>query len=183
MECHHTDIQTAADAVQSFCASWAKLSPEPSESSMLVLQGQSGCGKTRLAKRVYAWALRVALTAYFQSEHVASSIPTVKFIDWSMVCNPERMSEASWIGFLEDIGSDSLVVIDDIGCDVDRFKSGASIERLCMVLNRRSGRHTMITTNHEVKSWATVFDARVSDRLNRNSRVIEMKSPSYATVS
>lgn len=136
-----------------------------------------------MARRVSGWAQAAAFAVYCESRSNAIAIPAVSFIEWSTASTPEKLDERSWIERLSEIDADSLVVVDDIGSEVDRFKTGANIERLCMLLNRRAGKFTIITTNHAPETWHQVWDARVSDRLLRNSEVVRMKCSSYSTVA
>lgn len=181
MESHHPDIQSAADGIMRFCVRWSKLIPR--SPTLVVIQGESGCGKTHIAKRVAKWARFVAPKVWSESAIKSHEIPRVQFIDWMSVCSPEKVDDRSFMEMLHEIDGDSLTILDDVGAEADRFRSGVHIERLCMVLNRRERKFTLITTNHPPEHWSSCFDARVSDRMQRDSLVIEMRCPSFTTIT
>ena len=73
-----------------------------------------------------------------------------------------------------------FLVIDDIGAESDRYKSGEAIDKLCQILSRREGMFTVVTTNVEPSNWSALLDARVADRLLRKSVVVDMfEVPSF----
>ena len=81
-----------------------------------------------------------------------------------------------------DACAETLLIVDDIGAESDRFKSGKSTDALAYLLTRRQGRgFTMLTTNIAPTAWASRWDARVEDRLLRKSTVVDMSEcPSWA---
>jgi DNA replication protein DnaC len=109
------------------------------------------------------------------------SIPSVAFYEWRDIGMTERMDERSFLTWLETADAESLLVLDDIGTETDRFKSGDATCRLCDLLNRRENKFTVLTTNIPPADWLAHWDARVSDRLLRNSAVVLIRAPSFAT--
>ena len=74
-----------------------------------------------------------------------------------------------------------VLFLDDIGSESDKYRSGETIDALCQVLGRRENKWTIVTTNYLIEEWPTAFDARVSDRLFRNSIICDLRhSGSYA---
>ena len=145
---------------------------------MLVITGQSGCGKTRVAGAIYEFCNAVAFDAYCQNKGwgKADHTPYVHFDSWSRInaAISNRNEEP-----LKDLFDADCLVIDDIGAETDSFKVGA--DRLCQVLSKREREFTVITTNIPSDQWAERMDSRISDRLLRNSVVVEMgECPSYS---
>lgn len=113
-----------------------------------------------------------------------SSPPGSLFIQWQEVCDRLEDSRASMVYELAEAIDVPLLVVDDIGAESDRFKSGKGIDALCYLLTRRqdSG-FTLLTTNVLPARWKERWDARVDDRLKRNSEVVDMSQcPSWTAV-
>ena len=68
---------------------------------------------------------------------------------------------------LQGLTETDFLILDDLGAQADRFRSGEHIERLRQVLDAREKRWTVATTNILPAQWAEVWDARVSDRFLR----------------
>lgn len=93
------------------------------------------------------------------------------------------MLEANQAGVMDDLIGCSLVALDDIGAESDRFRSGLSLDRLTQVLTRRCDAriYTLITTNIMPIDWEGKFGARVADRLLRGSTVCDLSNvPSFS---
>lgn len=148
----------------------------------LVLTGPSGCGKTQLAKAIYRWAMAVSMMAW-EKRHW-SRPPGAGLIIWQEICDRLEDPRSSMVELLADAVAEPLLIVDDIGAESDRFKSGKSTDALCYLLTRRqdSG-FTMLTTNVPPDGWQIKWDERVRDRLLRESTVIDMSEcPSWATL-
>jgi len=181
MEVTHPDLQVAADATAKFCGRWFRNEPWK---RLLVLYGETGCGKTHIAQRVSGWAQACAFQRFLeQRSSTAVSVPSVIFQSFAEAADPEQMGADEFRNWMRDINEASMLVLDDIGAETDRFKSGIPTSRLCEVLNRRAGKFTLLTTNVEPSKWREMWDARAEDRLNRDSLVIEMKTPSFTNFS
>jgi len=67
-----------------------------------------------------------------------------------------------------------LLLLDDVGAEVDRYKSGEPTERLRALLDARAGHFTVISTNLPPAMWSIRYDARVEDRMLRNSIIVDL---------
>jgi DNA replication protein DnaC len=98
-----------------------------------------------------------------------------------------------WLNFLEtndfrlrlqewgdvDKGLD-LMFLEDIGPEVDRFKTGEPTERLRELFNVMKNKWMVVTTNVPVADWEKRWDGRIMDRMLRNSVIVDMSGvPSY----
>lgn len=177
MEDTHPDVAHLAIETGRFCNRWFC---GDEKNRLLVLVGGTGCGKTHVAKRIARW---VSAVSYERWLHLGSgdALPEVAFVDWCHVATPQRTSEDRFYDWLTEHAEDSMLILDDVGTEVDAARSGAPTARLCTVLNQRAGKFTLITTNVPVASWAARWDARVEDRLLRGSVVIENTAPSFTT--
>jgi len=171
LDCHYEAIQGLATTAENFCKRYyhSKIYP-----SLLVLVGNPNSGKTHTAKKIYQWANAISMK---QREDKGFPEPqSTLFICW-----PEIVDEFKdgLYGVTKDMINVDLLCIDDIGADHDPSKSAAN--KFCQVLSRREKKFTVITTNIPVSDWPEAFDARIFDRLFRNSEVIDLFSvPSYA---
>lgn len=142
---------------------------------LLVLIGRSGCGKTHLAKASVRAANQIAMTGWEQG-HWRTHIPSAVICDWPSFVD----SDAD--GVAKDLQDADLAALDDVGAEVDQYKSGKPAEILRRFLSLRAGKFTIVTTNVPQSAWAQKWDERVSDRLCRQSFIVDMTAvPSYAT--
>jgi DNA replication protein DnaC len=64
--------------------------------------------------------------------------------------------------------------LDDIGAEVDEFKSGKATERLASLLEHRMHKYTLFTTNIDRKQWSIRWDKRVASRLHHKTLVVTL---------
>lgn len=142
-----------------------------------MLVGNSGLGKTHVAKCLYRYGAAAAASA-FDAGGWRKQFPNTGFYRWPEVCKGFEEKDYSAAQDMFGLGA---VVIDDIGaerCSTQWFKDDAT-DQLCQILSRREFKFTVVTTNIDPMEWATRFDQRVSDRLLRNSTVIHLRGDSY----
>ena len=86
------------------------------------------------------------------------------FVRWS------EFIESESDGVERDARDIGLTILDDVGSESDRYRSGVGVDKLCQLLDARAkkNRFTFITSNYGVEEWAE-RDTRVADRLLRNS--------------
>ena len=139
--------------------------------AFLILVGMPQTGKTQLAKAAFEYWRRGSITAYDSGRWKYP--PKYTFAPWSDLANvnPEDRSK---IYLWEDLSKAQLAVIDDIGSEVDRFKSGQTTENLRLILEARlTGRKfTIITTNIPPTQWDSKWDIRVTGRLLRDYKLV-----------
>ena len=160
LDCYNEPLRNMQTAVQNFCANWVQ---NRRENPLLFLAGESGTGKTHCARRVARFALAAA-PSVFESGAWRSGPPSVCFVRW-----PEFI-EAESKAWTDEVMESSLTILDDVGSESDRYRSGVGVDKLCQLLDARAkkNRFTFITSNYGVEEWAE-RDTRVADRLLRNS--------------
>lgn len=123
----------------------------------LTLSGVSGCGKTMLAKEVFAFAEK---HYYFDRKtelHRDIVFKTVLDLadEWRSGAWRNQFDEQAW-----------FMVVDDIGSERDT--TGFVKDRLFNLLTRRLGKWTLITTNLTFNGIRDSYDARLASRLIRD---------------
>ena len=123
-----------------------------------------------LARSVYRywWCLPYAI----RSGRWPAIMPGVMRCTWSDIADATSEQKG---GLFTDTSTADLLSIDDVGSEVDQFRSGRPTENLREMLEVRHHRRgfTIITTNIPPGEWATRWDSRVADRLIRKSYVCE----------
>lgn len=165
-------VQLLADAAMAFAFAWFR----SERCRPVVVSGDVGLGKTHVSQRLAGWARAVAFDRWSQ-HRTSGELPTVAF-KTARILSPRKCAEAVFGEHMEEIEESSMVIIDDIGTEIDEFKTGAPTERLCHILNRLEGRYLWLTTNKSSNAWAATWDKRVEDRLLACD-VIELSGPSY----
>lgn len=172
-EGHHPRVQKLATWAEGFtkraCANRRDLP------TWLVIAGPPGTAKSHVAKRVARYFGDNAVDLYIAG--LWADIPTAFRRDWSSVVSLE--DEDGFNAALVDMAAASLVVMDDIGAEVDRFRNGLPTERLRRVLGAIERKFVLITTNIPREKWDEVFDDRVSSRLRAASYFQTTGIPDY----
>jgi DNA replication protein DnaC len=102
----------------------------------------------------------------------------VEFVEWAKIVALEPIEFRIWLAGMEDC---DLLCLEDIGAEVDRFKSGEPYERLRELLNEFKRNFLFITTNLMPEQWGDKWDKRIADRLMRDSEIFAMReTESYA---
>lgn len=147
----------------------------------LCLLGNSGIGKTHLAREVYRHFMDYSrFELSLDAERYRIDGNTGQYVDWRKFASELRGGS---FGRLEDIERDWFVVLDDIGSEHDPSGFIASVlDRIC---NSRSDitrpKWTLITCNLGLSQIAEKIDTRIADRMLRNgSVVIETNLESWA---
>jgi DNA replication protein DnaC len=155
-----------AQTAEKFCGRWFV---NNTDRSLLVLCGESGCGKTHTAKAIFRFAQLASLKAYETGKWELGRVPTSFFVSWPEATDGFKSGE---YGAMEDMMKDDLIVLDDLGAEHDPSKN--AVNKLCQVLSRRERKFTVVTTNIKPEEWSDRFDVRIADRLLRNSQVINL---------
>lgn len=170
----HPDIQAAAKTVETFCGGFYHGKP----AERLILCGPTGNGKTSIATSIAKWATIIAIEAYTKKHW--PNPPRTTLVRWQSVI--DDIEERSTALALDPLLDSELLVVDDIGAETDRFKSGKPVDALTQLLSQAQGRTWLvITTNIGPDEWPTKWGDRVEDRLLRDSVVIDLSAvPSWA---
>lgn len=176
LKCTHLSVQTAATATERFCADWLK---HQTPGRKLILFGSSGCGKTAIVLRVMNWARQNARNAVNTKQW--NKWPMCKFIRWQSIID-DLESGDSIATIVDPLAEESMLGIDDIGAESDRFKGGKPADALAYLLSLCQRRTWLIiSTNEAPETWAERWDTRVEDRLLRDAEIIDMRnSPSWS---
>ena len=162
-------VQTAADAVEKWCAAFAR---NKKDARLLVIIGDYGVGKTEIAEHLKKWACAVRTTIWGMGWPAP---PRVEFVEFGKVAFLETGEFKNWLdGHNQTDHATDLMFLEDIGAEVDRFKTGEPTERLREILNDMKDRFMVITTNVPPDQWEQRWDGRIMDRLFRHSEIIEM---------
>ena len=148
----------------------------------MVIYGDNGAGKSRMAKLIYRWAKAIAIKMPLVVDHVGTqgnmSLPIVELCSWPEVVDGFKRDE--WQR-LEDLQAATMLIIDDIGAEHDPSRIG--IEKLYVLLNRREFRWNVFSTNVSPSHWADKFEKRIASRLHRNAVHIDMSQvEDYSTL-
>ena len=95
---------------------------------------------------------------------------------WSRVVQLERFQ---WDDIEVATQRARMVLIDDVGSETDRFRTGEPAERLRVILDLCAGKWLLITTNVPKAKFADVFDVRVQSRLERAVVLDRVGVPDY----
>ena len=159
-------VAKALESAARFCAAWFR--HDVSRQPWLILGGQAGCGKTTISERCLKWMRGHNTDAGHQW--------SPWLWDWSYVAGMER---AEWEKVSRDGIEASCLIVDDLGAEFDRFKTGEPVARLRSIIEQRANRFTLFTTNVLRREWESVWDARVADRLNTAAFVNMFDVPSF----
>jgi hypothetical protein len=171
--------ETAHPEVAAMCAAverWAKgcLSGQP-DGRLIVIIGRNGVGKSTAARGAIHAIKVEAIDAWHRGLWPKHNPPRADWWAWSDLANigaNERNADTSW----PEATSLDAVLLDDVGSELDPYKSNVPIENLRLILEARCGLWTCITTNVPPEAWEEVWDARVASRLHENAVRVELRT-------
>jgi len=158
MDYHHPKVKKMVDWASRF-ARRAILNERPRV--WVVLSGKSGCGKSRVARRACRIVRETAIEAW--SAGFWAKPPTVAWCDWSKMAEIRDTEE--YEGAATDVSEADVVFMDDIGAEVDKYKSGEVTSRMRRLLSALDGKAVMVTTNLKPSEWTEKWDPRVESRM------------------
>jgi DNA replication protein DnaC len=133
----------------------------------MVISGPPGVGKSHALKAAVTFLANHSVGVYGE---FWQRPPSVVWAAWSRII---ELDEDEWTDWLYDLRRAQMVILDDVGSEVDRFKSGAPAERLRVALETCENRFLLVSTNIQSAQWASNFDERVKSRLHR-AAVLDM---------
>jgi len=141
---------------------------EGCEPRWLTLAGESGCGKTHLARKIHRafWLMTRLQRQGDVYLGPGKDLYRASFYSWPQIA--ANFMEGSY-GVMNDIAEDWMVVIDDIGAtrtQSDRIES-LVWDKLFTALARREGKWTILTTNLTFVEIAS-RESRLASRLRRS---------------
>ena len=155
-------------AIVDACARFVKSVKAGDQPYWLSLLGTSGAGKTYLARKVWRW--------FSHSSFFRSSIDddTKEIIYPGSWCNWPRLAGEllgnSGYGRLEDLQTEKLTILDEIGADRD--PSGHVRDCMSRLLSGRVGKWTLITSNKSLGDVDRDIDTRVASRMLRDGSIV-----------
>ena len=128
-----------------------------------VIAGPCGTGKSHVAKSCSRFFKTNAIELFVEGPwRTGSEIPFGYFRDWKVLTTRNDFDFDDAMNLIDAAG---FVVLDDVGSETDRFRSGLPTERLLRALDARQDKFLMITTNAPLAQWPKAFDNRVASRL------------------
>lgn len=176
----HPTVERLALAAEWLAKSY--LENDTTHGDALMIAGNTGCGKTHAAKKVLAYVSARQISAWAAGKLGAvDHLGAPAFIRWDKAA---ELGDHEWKDLIDgDVKPARLVILDDIGSDTDRFKSGVPARRLKEVLDVSERKWLLVTTNIKRSDLKDQFGQRVADRLTR-CRYLEMfEAPSYRGVA
>lgn len=174
-ESHHPLVRTLGIMVERFTRSC--LRNNRSKGHWLTICGQTGAGKTHVAQCVATYVGHGQIQAMGIWIH-KDYLPSPAFIQWPIEV---RRNDREWDVLMSEMVGCHLVVVDDIGAEIDKFKSGEAVVRLWEVLETSRDRWLFLTTNVRPLKWRETFGQRCSDRMLEGGVVDVSDVPSYRT--
>lgn len=174
-EDHHPKVRTMAIAVEWFCR--ASIRNNRERGHQLYLAGNVGCGKTHLSERARDWIAANQISAYAKGWLHGESIHLPCFFAWERLV---AMDQDDYDAVIDrNMEPSRVVILDDVGAEIDRYKSEEPLMRLKQVLDVCKHKWLLITSNIQRRDWEAQFKPRVADRLADCRYVDASDVPSY----
>lgn len=171
-ESHHRKVA----ALSRWTERWIKAAcmAERVPTRWLLFGGQAGTGKSHALK---------AANTFLRSNGVdlwprwyPTAPPSVRMATWSKVV---QAGPLMWADFEEEVHAAKFVILDDLGSETDRYRTGEPAERLRIILDLCATKWLLASTNLTRETLAKAFDPRVQSRMER-AAVLDMTGvPDY----
>lgn len=142
----------------------------------LLLIGNYGTGKSHLA---------VSIAKEVIDKHARSSLfmPTPKLLT-KLRSTYNKGSHQTEDQIIKDLSEVDLLVIDDLGAEQtktnhDTNEQSWATSKIFEIIDNRIGRHTIFTTNYDVKELQTRIGGRNFSRMMENTHVVKMYGDDY----
>ena len=160
-----------------------------SEPYWLVLLGEPGCGKTHLADKI-RWFIKKHGERIYNDKARPKIDPERRRVETAFIYKQEGPVMVKWgdlLNKMRDGGrwdfsracGDHYKVVDDLG--VDSFSKSArgeleatafATQKMGELVDRRTGKWTVLTSNFSVEQFGEIFDSRIASRLLRNNSAV-----------
>ena len=175
MDERHQEIKVMCEATEAWVRRFLTANRDK---RTLVIYGRTGTGKSMVSRAALKTIGAIGISAWSEGFRNKCPQSSVSF-EWSALSaiGPADRNEGTiWIDAIEA----EVLALQDIGTEVDRFKSGASIENLRLILEAKQNKWTIITTNIPAENWKEAWDIRVDRRLKTNSEIVSVRNaPTY----
>jgi len=166
------ELETLGDAalvsMANTCADWVLALKHNQAPRWITLLGKSGTGKTHCATRL--WRLGKNSLSFNRTGFVAQKIYWPSFI--------AELRGGTAFEHLQDLMIWPVLMLDDIGAERDT--TGFASEQLNMLLGRREGKWTILTSNLSLENLGQI-DPRIADRIIRKPNLfVEVDTKSYS---
>lgn len=170
-EDHHPKVKQLAISCDIFLISC--LTDNRACGTWFIVEGNTGCGKSHCAKRIRTFYNGSKIEFW---KGVRGHIPNALWGYWPEVVG---WKDEDFDDFVSEACGAKLVILDDIGAEEEKYRSGAPAARLARVLERCDGKWLFATTNVPADKWKDRWDQRASDRLLAGNRLSLFEVPSY----
>lgn len=145
-----------------FTEAWIKAAAQNKRDrgTWMVLAGPPGVGKTHALKAARRFLENHSVDLWH--ECFWRNPPSILWATWSRVV---ALDKDEWEDWIYDLRRANIVILDDVGSEVDKYKTGEPAERLRVALDISEHRWMLMSTNLMPDQWATAFDRRVQSRL------------------
>lgn len=162
------DGDPALASMVNLCADWALALKASETPRWITLMGKSGTGKTHCALRL--WRLAKSMMSFNQTGFVAEKIYWPAFV--------ADLRSGTAFEHLQDLMIWPVLLLDDVGAERDT--TGFASEQLNMLLGRREGKWTILTSNLSLEGIGKI-DPRIADRIIRKPNLfVQVETKSYS---
>lgn len=174
-EGYHPKIKMMAVWLESFLRAACRNNRD--KGTGLVISGPCGTGKSHGIKRISRYLSSYSIDIYAAGKWARGGrIPEPCYAVWSKKVALDHGAFEDWF---QDAQDSAWIILDDVGSEVDRFKSGEPSERLRRVLELARQRWMLISTNVPPDKWDEAFDGRCASRM-RGMKLLDLNGvPDY----
>ena len=146
----------------------------------LVICGGTGTGKSSLAKAACDFFNLHSVDLWFEGLwSCGGKTPEAVMVGSAALAT---MEDKAFETYLDDLSRCQFLVLDDLGSETDRFRSGTPASRLRRLLEESQNKWLIATTNTAKADWPTVFDNRVASRLSAARIITTTGIPDYRPI-